>query len=369
MVSSNNDFRTLIGGIEYNQFGKKVLATQLRFSTLEAVFEVDSEVQRRLDPQRRSEIREYIIRALKEKDFYFSPFVFSARGAIEKTEQGWSLAPGSKLYILDGQHRASAMASALSHLKSQKETAEEWGSQIEASKIQVYIDNLRAYPVAMQVYLELSQKEERQLFTDINTERKEAHIGLIMQYDHRDAYSELTRNVANLLQDQFEIEQKLSRLTKQNSAVTSLPIIRRCLIALFEGILTVKKGDPNFRYFTSREVLTISQSFFEVWLELFPRKMANRKCYVSGLTGIQIALAYAVYHLTKNYSITHLEAIHHLKVLKRHCSWKHDDPLFSQLYDPTTRKIKNHSSTTAIGKLAMIFVEIIEKERMVVLDR
>jgi DNA sulfur modification protein DndB len=295
--------------------------------------------------------------------------VFSARGAIEKTSQGWSLIPGSKLYILDGQHRSSAMSSALSHLRSQKETAEELGNQSEANRIQVYIDKLRAYPVAMQVYLELSQKEERQLFTDINTERKEAHMGLIMQYDHRDAYAELTRNVASLLQDQFEIEQKLSRLTNQNSAITSLPIIRRCLIALFEGILTVKKGDPNFRDFTPTEVNTISQSFFEVWLELFPRKMADRKRFVTGLTGIQIALAYAIYQLTKNYSITHLEAIQQLKVLKRHCSWRHDDPLFTQLYDPTTRKIKNHSSTTAIGNLAMIFVAIIEKEGMVVLDR
>lgn len=72
---------TRIMGSSYNQFGKKVLATQLRYATLEAIFEVDEEVQRKLDPKRRVEIREFIIQSLEEgRDIYFSPFVFSARG-------------------------------------------------------------------------------------------------------------------------------------------------------------------------------------------------------------------------------------------------------------------------------------------------
>ncbi|MEH7248583.1 DNA sulfur modification protein DndB [Neobacillus niacini] len=361
---SNHDFKTIIDGIGYNQFGKKVLATQIRFSTLEALFEVDPEVQRKLDPQRRSEIREFILTSLKGKAFYFSPFIFSARGSLTKTNQGWMLEPGSKLYILDGQHRAFALSSALSHLKSQKETAEEFSHEKEALKIQAYIDQLKSYPVAMQIYLDLSLQEERQLFTDINTERKEAHIGLIMQYDHRDPYIEITRQVANQLQQHFEIERELSRLTSQNSAVTSLTIMKKCLLALFEGILTVKKGNPDFGSYTNEEVLAISVAFFELWKHLFPKQMGNRKKYVTGLTGIQVALAYTAYKLTKNYSISHLEAIQQLKKLKNYCSWKHDDPLFIQLYDPTLKKIKNHSSTTTIQRTATKFLALLDQERI-----
>jgi DNA sulfur modification protein DndB len=361
---SNLDFKTIIEGIGYDQFGKKVLVTQIRFSTLEALFEVDPEVQRKLDPQRRSEIREFILSSLKGKDFYFSPFIFSARGSITKTNHGWMLVPGSKLYILDGQHRAFAMSSALSHLKSQNETAEEFGYEKEAYKIQEYINQLKSYPVTMQIYLDLTLQEERQLFTDINTERKEAHIGLIMQYDPRDPYSELTRNVANQLQQQLDIEKELSRLTNQNSAITSLTIMRRCLLALFEGKLTVKKGTPEFGPYTQEEIMAISLAFFESWQHLFPKQMANRKKYVSGLTGIQITLAYTTYKLTMNYSIPHLEAIQKLKILKNYCSWKHDDPLFTQLYDPVSRKIKHHSSTTTIQRTAMKFLALLDQERI-----
>ena len=359
-----NEVTTTIKGSGYNQFGKHILITQLRFSTLEAIFEVDPEVQRSLDPNRRSHIREYIIDALEKKDFYFSPFVFSARGAFKETLQGWELDPGCKLYILDGQHRSAAMSSALSHLKSRKESAEESGNDEEAEKMQAYINKLRAYPVSMQVYLNLSQVEERQLFTDINTERKEAHTGLIMQYDHRDEYTELARKVASKLHNKFEVEQKLSRLTVQNSAITSLTTIRKCLVALFEGKLSEKRGTAYFRNCPPSEVPKIATGFFASWTALFPRQMANRKLYVSGLTGIQVALAYAVYLLTKKNSITHQEAIQQLLILQQHCTWKHTDPLFAHLYDPISKKIKNHSTTTAIEKMALNFVQIIDSERL-----
>ncbi|MCM3768282.1 DNA sulfur modification protein DndB [Neobacillus niacini] len=359
---SKYDFKTIIEGKGHNQFGKKILATQIRFATLEALFEVDEEVQRKLDPGRRAEIRQFILASLKDKDFYFSPFIFSARGAVKQSDHGWALEPGSKLYILDGQHRSSAMASALSHLKSQKETAEETGNDQEAQKLQGYIDKLRDYPVTMQVYLDLSQQEEKQLFTDINNERKEAHTGMIMQYDHRDIYTELTRNVAKKLQRHLEIEHELSRLTNQNTAITSLTIMRKCLLALFEGNISVKKGNANLDHYNEEEVMTISYAFFDSWHAIFPKQMGNRTKFVTGLSGIQVALALVVYNLTKNQSISHLEAIKQLSLLKKHCSWKHDDPIFSHLYDPVTRKISHHSSSTAIQRTAVKFLAILNKK-------
>lgn len=361
---SNLDFKSIIDGIGYNQFGKKVLATQLRFATLDSIFEVDPEVQRNLDPIRRGEIRQFILDSLKSMEFYFSSFIFSARGAIKQTEHGWELEPGSKLYILDGQHRSAALSSALSHLQSQKEAAEEVGDVVESLTIQEYIERLRDYPVAMQVYLDLNTESEKQMFTDINTERKEAHSGLIMKYDHRDSYTELTRKVANQLEEHFEIEQELSRLTHQNSAVTSLTIMKRCLLALFEGYLSVKKGEPNFGNYKPDEVMNISLAFFESWVKLFPKQMANRKKYVTGLTGIQVALALTVHELNKKHGIPHLEAIQQLQNLKLSCKWQHDDPLFSHIYDPSKRRITHHSSSTSIQRTVVKFLGILTNERI-----
>lgn len=356
-----NDMAATINGIGYNQFGKDVLITQLGFSVLEAMFEVDPEVQRKLDPQRRSEIRDFILKSVDKDDFYFSPFVFSARGAISKVDNGWALTPGCKLYILDGMHRSAGLSSAISHLKSKKELAEETNRFDLAEKYQESLDKIRSYPVSMQIYLSLSQQEERQLFTDINTERRDAHVGVIMQYDQRDIFTKITRNVAKELSKKIEIEQKLSRLSNQSSAVTSLSIMRKCLLAMFEGDLSAKWDEPSHRYIHSNDMEEAAMKFFEMWASILPKRPADRKQFVSGISGVQISLAYAVLLLVKKHNISHLEAIQKLNNLKKVCTWKHTDPLFTHLYDSSTKRIKNHSRTTSIAKTAFEFVLIIEK--------
>lgn len=356
MTTLDNSTITL-NGSGYSQFGKQVLITQMRFATLEAVFEVDPEVQRKLDPRRRSEIREFILNSVEKDYFYFSPFVFSARGRIRETERNWVLEPGCKVYILDGMHRCAALSSAISHLKTKREALEESGRQQEAKKVQESIDKLKDYPVSMQIYIDLNTREERQLFTDINTERREAHVGYIMQYDHRDKYVELTRGIVSELENKLEIEIKLSRISLQSSAITSTAIMRKCLIALFEGNLTAAiAGDSFNKIDRIPDHKSIACAFFESWLQLFPNKAANRKRFVAGYTGIQVALAYTIYLLVKDRSLSYIDAINRLKTLNEHCTWKLEDPLFSHLYDPSSGRIKYHSSSTAIQKTALQFL-------------
>ncbi|BAQ10194.1 hypothetical protein OXB_1723 [Bacillus sp. OxB-1] len=359
----NKGVLTKFRGTLHRQFGKQVLSTQLPFGTLEAIFGIDYDVQRQLDASRRAEIRKFILDSLeKGKPFYFAPFVFSSRKNIRVVEDGFEIEPRDKIYILDGQHRNSALSSAISHLKTMKEAAEEIGDFLESQKVQSHIDQLVNYPVSMQVFLDLDTRSEQQLFTDYNTERKEAHPGLLMQYDHRDKYIELTRNVAYQLADTLDIEHKRSRLTAQNSSVTSLTIMRRCLIALFEGLLTVKTGDPYPRCKLT-EMPKVAKYFFQSWNDLFPKQMANRSTYVTGLTGIQIALAYTAFLTMRENNITYYKAIDMLRLLNRRCTWKHDDPLFTHMYHSEAKQLRHHSSTTAIKRTALEFLSVIEQER------
>ena len=357
------EMKVTIPGKTFTQFGKKILISQIQFSTLEAIFEVDEAVQRKLDLKRRSEIREFIIESVAEGDFYFSPFIFSSRGNIKEVPDGGELPPGSKIYILDGQHRTLGLVSAISHLRARKETEEELGNFTEAKNLQIQIDKLKTYPVSLQIYLDLETKEEKQLFNDINTKRKEPHVGLVMQYDQRDEYAELTRQIAGQLENQMEIDSKLSRITVNSSAITSLTVMRRCLIALFEGSLTYSNGNQVNDGGLSRDrVVSVATMFFESWLEIFPKKMSDRKIHTAGYTGIQIALAQTVYQIHKHYDISYEEAINKLLLLKVACSWKHDDPLYVHIYDPVKKRIINHSTTNAMQRTALGFKRKIEQE-------
>jgi DNA sulfur modification protein DndB len=356
------EMKVTIAGNSFTQFGKRILISQIQFSTLEAIFEVDEAVQRKLDLNRRTEIREFIIDSVSEGDFYFSPFIFSSRGAIQEVPVGGELPPGSKIYILDGQHRTYALISAISHLRARKETEEEIGNFPEAAKLQNQIDKLKTYPVTIQIYLNLETHEERQLFNDINTKRKEPHNGLVMKYDQRDEYAELTRNIARILESKMEIEATLSRITVRCTALTTLTIMRRCLIALFEGNVTAKTGKANYGDMTKAEIINTATAFFESWLEIFPKKMTDRTTFTSGYSGIQIALAQTIHQLRKHHEIPYEEAINHMLHLKKACTWKHDDTLYSHIYDPLKKRVKNHSTTNAIQKTALAFKRKIEQE-------
>lgn len=357
----NNDISTRIQGTEYKQFGKRALMLQMKFKTMKNFFIVDESVQRKIDPKKRGEIRAFIIESLEAGEpFYFSPFVFSARGFIRRVDDEWELTPNGKMAIIDGQHRQSSIASAINHLESRKEAVEEFGNLKEAEILTEYINQLNNFPISMQIYLDLGKKEERQLFSDLNSERRDAHIGQVMQYDNRDEYTELTRKIAGELEEVFEIETKLSRVTSNNSSVTSLATMRKCIIALFEGILTVKKGQPYFRC-DPKEVPQIAKEFFLAWQILFPRAMGNREKYVSGLTGIQVALAYCVNRLKLKNECSYYEAIEQLKLLP--CSWKHNDPLFDHLYQPLTKRIKRYSETKNIQKTAIKMLSKIEEAK------
>lgn len=358
------DMRSTIKGVVYEQFDYTVAFIQMRYATLMSFFQIDHDVQRHLDPMRRAEIRDFIINSLeKNMPFYFSSFVFAARSGIEIKGNEIILQPGSELYVLDGQHRYSSITSAMSKLQNQAEVAEELGNHQESEKLRQYIEELQNYPVALQIYTNITIQHEKQIFSDYNSERKEAKNGVSLQYDQRDAYSLLTMTTAEKLKDKMEIELEAARLSAKSSAVTTLVVMKRCFIALFEGILTQKTGDPYYRNCKPKDVPKVAEEFFAELYKIFPKEMHNRQQYVVGLTGVQIALAYFIFMTVREQRISHLEAIRTIKHLKKHCTFRHDDPLFAHLYDSKTKQLKNHSSSTAIKKMMSQFLDIMHKER------
>jgi DNA sulfur modification protein DndB len=364
MKNMTNELTATLNGEKFVQFGKEILITQIPFIFLDTLFEIDELVQRKLDVRKRNQICDFILESVKDDTFYFSSFIFSARKAIQADEEKWTIAPGCKLYILDGQHRASGLKLAIQKLEMQKVQLEtEAKSELEIKKVDVMIDRLKRYQITMQVYLDLDQTEERQLFTDINMERRDVHGGLVVKYDKRDEYAMLVQSIVDDVKSLFEIEETTSRLTHNNSALTSLSTMRKCLLAMFEGNLAVKEGDAYYRNINPNQVKETAISFFKIWIDIFPKQMNDRTQYVSGISTIQIALAYTVHTLTKKYKMTYPEAIQSLTIIPHYCSWKKNDPLFSSYYNQETQNLIRFSGRSTIYALTDTFEELIIKEK------
>lgn len=122
----------MIQGVVFEQLGHSVAAVQMSIATLQSFFKIDPEVQRELDPRRREEIRDFIISSLeKDVPFYFSSFIFSARGKVHVEGNTLHIEPGNYLYAIDGQHRVTALLSAINQLQSEADFAEEFNKKMK----------------------------------------------------------------------------------------------------------------------------------------------------------------------------------------------------------------------------------------------
>ncbi|MGM0901806.1 MAG: DNA sulfur modification protein DndB [Bacillota bacterium] len=347
----------------FSQFGNRTFLTQMDFALLKSIYEIDVEIRRKINKERVRYERDWFLEHLENQTFIlFAPLILSARGKVIIREDGWDLPIENKLFILDGQEKIVGLEAALQYLKSKKEWAKQERKPRVVKRVEQMIERLNKLPITLQIYLELSLEQEWKFYCDINTQRRTIHAGVKMQYDQRNEFTILTRSVAKKLEHSMEIDHKLARVRDQSSALTSLSIMNKCTLALWEGDLVGKENKMNNRRFSNSKLEKLTEEFYKVWLDLFPTKGYNRQIYVSGLAGIQVAIAYTVFQLTKDGHLSHEDAIQRLLTLKSSCTWKHDDPLFSHLFDNTTGRIKKHHTKGSIQETSRRFIARITEE-------
>ncbi|MCM3585006.1 hypothetical protein M3182_04500 [Mesobacillus maritimus] len=348
---------------EYKLFGNKVLVTQSDFASLKSVFEIDFNLHRNIDSERILIIRDWILTSVEQgQPLQIPPFLFSARGNCRVENEKWELKPDRKLFILDGEHTILAIAAAIQYFDRRKLQAEKKFKWREAKKVEHMAQALKTVPIGIQIYLDLSDEEEKKLMVDIKTDRRQLQSGVVMLNDQRNEYIILTRKMAKTLGQHMEIESKRSRLTDDSSSLTTLSIMYKCSVAMWEGDLNATENVSRKLVKAPYVMEGPTIAFYQTWLQLFPSHAYNREKFVSGLAVIQIALAYTVYLLNKDYHLSHQDAINKLKLLKPVCTWEHNDDLFGHLYDHSTGRIKNISKKTTIKQTANQFIKrIVEK--------
>jgi DNA sulfur modification protein DndB len=341
----------------YNQFGKRYFGTQLDFTFLQSIYEIDGEISQQIDKERVIYEKDGLLAHLEKKTaILLPPFILSARGKVIIKEDAWELPAENKLFVLHGQEKLLGFEAAVQYLKNKKEWAERESKFRVVKQLEKMIERLTMQPICLQIYLELSLEEERKFYSDINNERRGINPSLKIQYDQRNEFTILTRKVAKKMEYSMEIDQKVARIRDQSSALTSLSIMYKCTLAMWEGNLVGKEPEPKNLLFSLPMQEAQTERFYKVLLEVFPVHAYNRQKYVSGLAGIQIALAYTVFLLTKEYSLSYERAIQKLLALKVCCTWQHDDPLFTHLFNHTTGRIQNHHTKGAIQETARRFI-------------
>ncbi|MBP1156636.1 MULTISPECIES: DNA sulfur modification protein DndB [unclassified Paenibacillus] len=302
-----------------DRFGLATVAIQvqdlLNYTT------IDPMVQRKLSAGQRRKIANY----LQERDLdrvFFGPVTLSLRdvSSLAKAETGLFLRPGSKLSILDGQHRILALgyvgeqmlkearrldkkvaAMKIKHRKSpdnaeiasELEQLEGQVEQLERRRLELMESEL-----AVQIYIGLSEEEEKQLFGDINSKVQLVSKELGHSFDSIDPLNVVIQQVVdhNVFLKGAGVERR-ANLTAYNKNFTSFSWLYSTATMLFTGKMQPSyelarkiKQDPS----TYIEIL---HQFYTTLIPLMPEQPGLPQ-YNSSSRAMQESIAlYANRHL------------------------------------------------------------------------
>ncbi|TVY11860.1 DNA sulfur modification protein DndB [Paenibacillus cremeus] len=293
---------------------------------------IDPMVQRKLSNGQRRKIANY----LQERELdrvFFGPVTLSLRdvSSLAKADNGLFLRPGSKLSILDGQHRILALgyvneqimkearsverklaAAKIKHRKSPddeeiKQELEQLIGQVE--QLERRRLELMESELGVQIYIGLSEEEEKQLFGDINSKVQLVSKELGHSFDSIDPLNLVIQQVTdhNVFLKAAGVERR-ANLTAYNKNFTSFSWLYSTATMLFTGKMQPSyemvrkiKQDPT----TFVEIL---HQFYSTLLPLMPEQPGLPQ-FSSSARAMQESIAlYAHRHLftegkyTKNWT-------------------------------------------------------------------
>jgi len=275
-------------------FGQSTLSATIPMSRLFSIYEIDLEVQRQLIPRNVSQLADYLMLYLDHgQNIYFPGIILSARGAgqMDEARGVYQLQPMEKCYVVDGQHRLEAFRRVMETLQSNLARAKDRREFERVDEITGKLRRLYEFPMSVMIYLDISARQERQLFSDINKLPRKIAGNLAMLREQRRFYHVM----ATRLVQEYPVMRKLptdiySERGKGPEYLFSYSLLIELLVGLFEGRLK-SAARHNGYHFTERamqEHLDQASYYFERLLEVLPEPAHGSLIWSES---IQIALA------------------------------------------------------------------------------
>lgn len=286
---------------------------------------IDSMVQRKLSGMQRRKIANY----LQERELdhvFFGPVTLSLRDVSQLARDeagGLYLRHGSKLSILDGQHRIMALgyvneqmlkevrryekklAALKLKIRRQGENDELKEEAVQTEGLLEQLEKRRLDLVetelSVQLYVGLTEEEEKQLFGDINSKVQLVSKELGHSFDSTDPLNLVIQQVAdhNVYLKAAGVE-KRSNLTSFNKNFTSFSWLYSTSVMLFSGRLQTSYELARRIRKAPATYVEILHQFFNTILPLMPEQPGLPHYSTSSRVMQEGIALYAHQHLFKN---------------------------------------------------------------------
>ncbi len=265
-----------------NKKNKGIMSTQLSIRDILQVYSIDKEVNRDLGYHRMPKLVKYLDSMDSSIGIFLPSIVLSYRGdptsCYDTSSSSLVIPSNQKLVVIDGQHRIKGIESYLDK-----------GSIEVQSKERILNSNL-----TVQIYFGLSKEDEKRLFTDINTNAKRVSRSLITNFDTRDIYNLLVRELyhsSDALQT-VKVEFNKSRIVRPNNTtfITSVRL-KKFINLVFFGKESISQKSERLIKEHYDEVFSFSNKLFSVLFSVFPSNPGDVNKYVLGHEPLQNAIA------------------------------------------------------------------------------
>lgn len=270
-----------------NGKNKGIMTTQLSVRDLLDIYEIDNRVNRDINYSRLSSLAKYIDSYDSGIGIFLPSFVLVFKGDpinfYDRSTKELVLPEGFKLRVIDGQHRIKGMEYLLKTI-------------VDTERKEQVLNSI----VSAQIYFGLSDKDQKNVFVDINSNAKRVSMSLISKYDTREVMRVLIRDIyqINKSLQVAGVEFEKSRIVRPGSKLFSTSArLNTFLTLLLFGKAKLSKTNEQILKDNYDDVLSFLNKFFDVFFEILPDQLGDVTKYTLGHEALQNAIALYLHEL------------------------------------------------------------------------
>lgn len=337
-----------------NHFGNEILSLQCAVSQVLKFIEIDKSVQRDILSYHVANLQKYIQCGIDGDDIFFPPIILSARrvGEYKEGANEYKLNFEDRLMILDGQHRLKAFEIIIKRLQIRND---------ESSRKS--LEYIRNFPLSLQIFLNLSIDEEKQLFTDINTKASKASRTIVTMYKNDDLGNTLVKDIIEnhptISPELFETRAKFTR--KKLMTASALDNLN---ITLNIGLLHTEKIENRVNESNYNEFKDNTINFLKLYYKIFPLHSYREESIVYISKVIQ-SIGFFVGETLRKYPEIPMEVI--FEEVVRKINWKHSNKQWEIIglpYNNKTRKYSVSNSTRGMKIIVNYLNKILQESKV-----
>lgn len=279
----NFDQFAQIRGVRGYQFGKEVYSSMLRFKDLERFLEVFPRVQRGMSVANVKSIKKYILSAIDDKSQeymrFFNSITVTARGKIIYDDDKRTILIDTKtpLSINDGQHRVAGIEDACKELENRIKKATDLN---EKQALEDDLDILENMTVPVIIFNGLDEKQESQLFFDLNTLQRRPSKNANIRLSQTDLIATMSKEISetNRYFVHYGVENDKQSIFRSNENTFLLTTIYNSIKELLNANLTYDKNFLKEKNYN--RVKTEVNSLFDKILYVLPNDMDTKGKYI-----------------------------------------------------------------------------------------